>query len=448
MNIPFQFNRAPSSYNFPSLLVLIFSVMVFSGYSLRGMVPYNFEMIFVFIVLGTFYLIWRHKKVECNNYLWVYTAIVLFFTFTISLIANLVHLPADVTQQKMAFLALFPGFLIFVWFIYQVKPNVDYFWFFLLIASVVIVAWGVAEIYIVGVDGVAGGFRVGDYFSNPIKFGVYANGLFILMLGGLIWAYKKHPIMLILWVCFLFTNLAMVILSQTRTAWIGWPEAMIGWGTYYLFLLLKTGLSKLSKFVIILLPLVIFLLISKSPLYHVMEERLGLAVEDVSVYLDGSNYNTSIGIRFVMYEAAIEMIKEKPWVGHGADRFKDVFRNYSINVLNERFGISFSGFKFSHVHNQFLMTWVQYGFFAFLGLVTFFSFLLFFFVKGIKTSAEQDKPMFIAGLVFTVATLLAFMPESPLEFAGYSAHYLLFLSLIFGFALTILSKAPLIQNNK
>lgn len=429
-----------------SLTILIFSILLFSGYALRGIVPFNFEMVLIIILLALLTLFWQQKHLKFNPSLLVFTSLLLLYFLVVSLISQGFHEMGPVTEHKMAVLFLFPAFVLLPWVIYQIKPSIDYFWYFLLIASLVMLFWGVLEIREVGLQAITNGFRLGDYFSNPIKFGIYANALFILMLGGLVWAYQKSKLLFIIWGILIITNLMMVILSQTRTAWIGWPEAIIGWGAYYLFLLTKSEFSKPVKTIILITPILLISALVLSPLANLFSDRINLAVHDVEVYMDGSNYNTSIGKRFIMYETAIDMIVDKPLLGHGADGFKEAFTEKSKAVLLARFDIEFDGFKFSHVHNQFLMTAVQYGVLAALSLIFIFFYLFVFFIRGINSSTYEDKPIFIAGLVFTVATFLAFMPESPLEFSGYSAHYLLFFSLLFGFANSNFSIAQSVQN--
>lgn len=424
-----------------SLTVLMLSVLIFSGYTLRGFFPFNFEMIFILILVALTSLIWTKKELKFSSQLITFSLLILSY-FVYAVFNSLVlHEYGNVAEHKVLIISLFPAFLLFLWLIVQVKPSIDYFWYFLILASLVMLSWGLVEFLQVGYQEIINGFRLGDYYSNPIKFGVYANALFILMLGGIVWAYKKSPLLSLIWIVLLVINLVMVILSQTRTAWIGWPEALIGWGAYYLFLILRSSFSKPLKVLIIVAPITVGLLIIQSPLFNTLGDRVNLVIENVNVYLDGSDYDTSIGKRFVMYETAVNMIKEKPLVGHGADGFQKVFREESISVLSERFGIKFSGFEFSHVHNQFLMSAVQYGVVASFILLIIFVYLFIFFAKGIKQARVSDKPIFIAGLVFTVATFLAFMPESPLEFSGYSAHFLLFFCLLFGFSLSVLNES-------
>lgn len=433
------------------LNLLIFSTLalIFTGYTLRGMVGYNFESILLLVVIGFIYLFFKGDKLLKNNALFIFTFILLAYLLASSLSLFAFHSIADLASHKLNLLFLILGFVCLVWLIYNVQTPIDYFWYFLIYASLIMISWAFLELSAQYERILSGSFRLGDVYSNPIKFGVYANALFIIMLGGIVWAYKKSKYLLVLWFSLILINFTMVVLAQSRTAWIGWPEAIIGWGSYYLFLLWRSSFSTVTKVLITLAPIFIVISILLNPkMSSVFDNRVSAAVENVSSYSNNEKYNTSIGLRLMMYESAWIMIKERPLVGYGPDAFSIRFKEVSKQRVKERFGDDFEGFKFSHVHNQFLMTWVQYGLVAFLFLVLLFMFLLVYFLSGIKKSGSANKPIYIAGFVFTLATLLGFMPESPLEFASYSAHYLFFLSILFAFSLNqgLVVKTQLIQN--
>ncbi len=432
-------NINQQDFNVPfKVFVFTLPLFIFTGYALRGIVSYNFEIIFAFVSIALITLFFLKKRLNSCPSLWWFTIVLLLYFFSVLLPSLMLHDGGSQSSHKLAILILIPGFILLAWLLYQAKLKVDFFWYFLMLASSVMLIWALLEVNAVGVHSLGKEYRLGDFYSHPIKLGVYANALFILMLGGILWAYKKHPLLLAAWICFLLLDFLMVILSQTRTAWIGWPEALIGWGTYYLFLIWKSNWNSLSKVFVMIVPVLILVGISLTePVSNVFEKRVQLAVDNVSDYFSGENYQSSLGARLMMYETAIEMIQKKPLVGYGAEDFAKQFKLTSIEKVKERFGVDFSGFDYGHVHNQFLMSWVQYGVMAFVSLLLVFIFLFYHFVVGMRSSKDEDKPIFIAGLVFSVAAFLGFMPESPLEFSGYSAHYLLFFSLLFSFSLSV-----------
>ncbi|WP_040727898.1 O-antigen ligase [Thiomicrorhabdus sp. Kp2] len=426
-------------------LTFILVIMLFAGYSLRGVIPYNFEQILILMFFLGGYVFWKQKKHEVLDRSFnIWLLLLTSYWLSIFLISFYHFSFGEVTVQKLQIVFLILGFIVLGLTILNLNPSIDYFWYFLIVASMFMAIWLGMELKAHGLDAVFNATRFGGAYGHPIKFGVYGNGLLILMLGGFVWAYKKHPLLLILWVLLVISNLLIVILSQSRTAWIGWPEAIIGWGGYYLFLILKSSSSKWFKLNIISLPLIVlFLITSSEPVKSVFEKRYMAAVNDIVGYINGDNPYSSLGARFVMYETSWNLIQERPWLGYGADGFKENFKSQSAYVLNSRFSRSSEGLKYSQVHNQFLMTWIQYGIFPVLILLSFFIYILRFFWLGMRSSEPESKPIFIAGIVFSVATFMSFMPESPLEYSSYSAHYWLFLTLLFVFA--VIEKNKLIE---
>lgn len=415
--------------------------MLFAGYALRGTVPYNFESLFMVFFLFLTILWVKNKSLTSNQYLKQFS-LFLFLYFLIVITLTVYHGVQDgASTQKLALVALFPGFIILVWLLYQLKPSIDYFWYFLIAASFIMLIWFSMELSVLGLEGIEKNKRFGDVYSHPIKFGIYANALLIVMPGGLLWAFKKGKTFFAFWIVLILMNLMFVVLSGTRTAWIGWPEAIIGWGGYYLFLVTRTSMLKWQKSLVVVTPLVLVIgVFSLQPIHDAFGKRIHAAQNDVQNYLNGSNPFSSLGSRFVMYEASLNLIGERPLLGYGSDHFSAIFKQETSNVLQERFDKKHPGFDYSHAHNQLLMSWIQYGIFAVIALLAIFAYLMFFFWKGARSAEVEDKPIFIAGLIFTIASFLAFMPESPLEFSVYTAHYLLFISLLFVFALITLEK--------
>ncbi|MCF6346497.1 MAG: O-antigen ligase family protein [Thiomicrorhabdus sp.] len=344
---------------------------------------------------------------------------------------------------------LMVGFIALTWLLFLLKPTIDFFWYFLMGASVLMVFRAVLELSSLGgfsLEGLSSMGRLGNALGNPIPFGLFANTLFILMIGGVIWAYKKHPVLLCFWLLLLFLNFLMVILSQTRTAWVGWGEAIIGWGAYYIYLacrhkvLLKLGVGMVF--------LVAFLgwVNMTIPATKVLKDRASLVFSDMDQYVEGDNPLTSVGLRLSMYGTAVTMIQEKPYLGYGSEGFLDQFKEASQAFFLKEFNLKHDGLQLSHVHNQFLMTWIQYGVLPVILLLFFFIYLIRFFWKGLRLASEEDKPIFIAGLVFMGSMMVAFMVESPLEFATYSAHYWLFTTLLFVFSLLIKTNQKLLDS--
>lgn len=266
--------------------------------------------------------------------------------------------------------------------------------------------------------------------SNTIDFGIYSNTLFIVLLGALFWFKDFSKLWKFLLVMALIVDISGAILSQSRTAWIGWPEAIIGWGGFYLYRLFSA--KKIKKVILFLgLILVFLIVIIMSPAKEIVENRVNKAISNVIDYKNG-NPNSSLGNRFVMYEVGINQIQKTPWLGVGVNNFTLFIQEDTKKLINHKFGLTSLGYTYSHIHNQFLMSFILGGIFPFLSLLVIFGFLLWFFSQKIKTGVtERQKALGIAGLVFTITSLMTFLPESPLMFKSQFIFFFVMASLLF-----------------
>jgi O-antigen ligase len=437
------------------VFLVLFIGLIFMSYVFRREIPFNFEFLIGFSgLVGVFWLVRNKLPLPSPSLLIIVGLFILYFV--LSLLNTLIfHSFDEVAEGKLKILLLFVGFALFILFLSRFRLTVDSFWWFFVFASLVMNYWFYLEFQAIVIQGVSENDRFGNVYGHEVMFGIFSNSLLIIMLGGFVWAYKKHPSVMILWTILVLSNLAMVIMSQTRSAWIGWPEAVFGWGAFYLYLLSRSNHSLKFKLFVSIVPLMVLTAIfSSKPVVEVFEKRIEIAGSDISHYLNGSDYYTSLGLRLVMYESSLEMISENPVTGVGPDYFSKNFSDYSLQVIEERFGVTDSvGIEnnrsdkpHSHAHNQFIMTWVQYGVLSLLTLIVIFVFLIAYFAKNINKVADEKKPIFVAGLIFSVASLLSFFPDSPLEFSRFTGHYLLFFSVLFTFANSFLreqfSKRP------
>jgi len=262
--------------------------------------------------------------------------------------------------------------------------------------------------------------------SSVIDFGIYSNTLFVILIGTLFWFKRLSNVWKVLLLFALVISLSGAILSQSRTAWIGWPEAFIGWGSFYIYRLYK--LKRIKMLIVFLMGVILVIsAIAMSPAKEVLDKRIGMAMSDIAQYNNG-NPSTSFGQRFVMYEIGVNQIKETPWLGIGISNFRSFLEEESQKVFEHKYGIS-GKISFSQIHNQFLMYFVTGGILAFTGLVLLFGFLLYYFFKKIKGSqSDDDKVLGIAGMIFTITSLMTFLPESPLQF---KAQFVFFFTITF-----------------
>ncbi|MDX1347271.1 MAG: O-antigen ligase family protein [Thiomicrorhabdus chilensis] len=412
--------------------------------------PVNFEFILGLIGAVGFYVIWKEQTLKVDKRLLVWLLILFFYWFT-NLIAAIYHQPLGGRGESVLNVVhsvfLFAVLLIAL---FLRKPPIDFFWFLMGVASLSVIFLMALEIYAQGWITVENAIRLGNTYSHPVKIGVFANTFFIILLGSIPWAYKRGKLFLSVWVVIILLDFACVILSQTRTAWIGWPEAMIGWGFYYYYLYKKQHpiTNKVRVFIVLLPVLFIWGLLSIQPVKMVFEKRIAAAYSDVELYMSGKTFQSSLGHRLLSYEAAIEGIKSSPWIGIGEDAFPVFQRQMTAKIAEEKFHKKIKGLHYTHIHNQFLMAWLTKGVFVFLSVLGMFVFLIWYFVNGLKQASSIHKPIWVAGLVFSVASFLSFLPETPLQKSDTSTHFLLLTTLLLAFSVLTGRKKPVtIINN-
>ncbi|WP_290697516.1 O-antigen ligase family protein [Amphritea sp.] len=131
--------------------------------------------------------------------------------------------------------------------------------------------------------------------------------------------------------------------------------------------------------------------------------------------------DASVGVRVQMYMAAIEAIKEKPLLGHGSWRFKDLFPDELMSgelLLESR--------RFTHVHNEILQAWMARGLPGLLSLV-----LLLATPILVARGASSDIKVSVWVVVYTFS--LVGMFEAPFNANVSYVFYLLLLTLILSF---------------
>ena len=95
--------------------------------------------------------------------------------------------------------------------------------------------------------------------------------------------------------------------------------------------------------------------------------------------------------RLVVWRAAIEMIKDNPFLGKGIGTFMAYFHKYAPPALYVRYA-----------HNCYLQIWAESGIFS---LLAFLSFLALLLIKGIRKYLE-NRDYFILGLVCGIFAFL------------------------------------------
>ena len=180
-----------------------------------------------------------------------------------------------------------------------------------------------------------------------------------------------------LWGLGFLLSLFALILTQTRSAWVGLVIASS------LILLLY----KPRAIVIVPLAIGLFYLVSPQPI-----KRRALSIFSLK---DSSNR-----IRIEYMRAGIKIIKDYPFFGTGPDTVDIVFQN-------PKYELSEGAKKFPHLHNNILQTGAERGIPT---LLAWLSFMIWTFISLIKLLKNKDPtlyPLTIAALAAVLALFTA-----------------------------------------
>ena len=126
----------------------------------------------------------------------------------------------------------------------------------------------------------------------------------------------------------------------------------------------------------------------------------------VHSYLRTESLVTGSG-RAEAWAAAVELLRERPWIGYGFG---------TEELLFDRFGIRFFEHSGAYVHNSYLGLSLQIGL---LGAAIFFYPLIFVALKGVRASMKSKEDFMLSSLVGTlIAGLVICFTESWIYSAG------------------------------
>lgn len=418
-------------------LLFFLIAITFILYVYRNVISVNVEFVLGLMLFLSGYVLYKIKsKVPLAIWGWISLLVLYWLTTTVSTFAH--ESPEKRALFVLSVVSLSWVFIGLTTALYKLKPGIDFFWYLMLIGGSVALSLGILDAYEFGwFNSGVGSQRLGDINSHPVKYAVVVNGFFIILLGSLPWALKKSKWLLVFIVLLILALFVTAVLTKSRTAWIGWPEALVGWGIYY-FVLFKDYFPKIKypKISFVFLIGIVFLSLTQVDFIKKrIADRSLLAAKEINVYLDRQSMNSSLGHRLLSYEIAVQKIPEVVWFGIGEDAFPEFLKLESKRFAKEHFNQDISGFKYSQLHNQFLMSFLTKGVFVFVSVLLFFVFLIVFFVRRMRGVSKEVKPIAIAGLIFSISSFLAFLPETPLQNTDMSTHFFLLCSLLIVFSL-------------
>lgn len=279
----------------------------------------------------------------------------------------------------------------------------------------------------------AWGGRAASYFVDTITFGVYC-----LILGFICLANirsndpKEFTVLTILKVVGFAIGCYLAIQSQSRSAW-----------TAALGLIVALSFIKLTKkhpfAPWVMIALGFFAMISTYFLIPSFQMRLLTAIHEINTYVNGTNLDTSVGIRISMIRIAVHLIIENPLSG---------FKDGVMPALNSIPSIQpFYSELLDYVmtesgtHTEILAQGVRSGVFGLISSVALFLVPGFLFWKRLNHSNRQIQSAALIGFILILGLFIAGLTIQVYNLKYTSSFYALMIAALSAQVLQSHSKA-------
>lgn len=404
----------------------------FAGWSLMLTTMMSFENLFLLLALLSILFF----RVPLNQFSWIdknWVGIAILIFVGLSSLPLLFYLPLgeasyNFLQHRGAALIVLSFLLILFW---QLRPSEDVIWLSLMLTTLSVVVVIGYEWYLLGNFDAIFTYRFGGVVTpHVIHFGIYSNLLTVVLLGGFVWAIQKGP-----WVVFsliVVTLLSFVgsLVSDTRTAWAGLPEALVGWSIFYSLYLKKNGVVSLKRMTVFWMFFIVSFITILMYFGDRVDRRWDAMVGDLSNYVEGQGNAGSVGTRLVLFEAGIGGFLQNPLTGVGEDHSIEEQLKRTPKIVKEIYGKEIP-VAFGHLHNQYIEAAFTRGILGLSGLILTIGYLVYFFGKKVKQTKENGhfSPWPLAGLLFVVSSSISMFAEAWIHLSNGVAYYVFFITL-------------------
>ncbi len=265
--------------------------------------------------------------------------------------------------------------------------------------------------------------RVGSSFLNPIHFGNIALLLGLLSVLSLHWWRKDGLAIRLFKIGGFCAGLVASLLTGSRGGWVAIPVAMA-------LVLCVRGGSK-TRWWRILLP-VSMVLIAAALYFCVgsVQDRIHQVWSDLAQYGQGYK-DTSIGIRFQIYEAAFASIPRHPVFGLGAGGFAE---SLQARVDAGLMTPEAAQFGRGEVHNQLLAYMVNYGLLGGIALLAIHLVPALLFWRCLGSNRPHVRRAGLLGLAFAICFFVFGLTVEMFDLKMTASFYAAMIALLAGIA--------------
>jgi len=234
-------------------------------------------------------------------------------------------------------------------------------------------------------------YAASTYYMNHIHLGDLALMQGFLSVFSINWFQKDRLVVKSLKILGLIAGLTVSVLSSARGGWIAIPIFVA------VLIYFRTKGNFLNKVALALLltggiGLLGYLLVDP------IRQRIWMIYSDLSLFTTG-NADTSIGVRFQLWKAALHLIAENPIFGVGADGFGKAMDTMSASGFITPIAADFGK---QEVHNEILAQTVRFGIFGFLSILAVYFVPFFLFLRTAKSGIHHQHVAAMMGMCLTL----------------------------------------------
>lgn len=233
------------------------------------------------------------------------------------------------------------------------------------------------------------------------------------------WDSPKNIVFIILKILALLFAIYGAYLSETRASWIA--ILILGAISSGLFLRQNKKIVLISSCIFFVILAAAFLTSTK------LQSRVNVAQTDIAQFLDGTNKDTSIGIRLQLYEASWIIFTENP-LGINRGEVLD-FRDALSSKVKSGVISSFAA-QHVHAHNEFLQRMVRYGVLGGVAVIAMTLVPLFYFFRCIRSRDKTLRTIAYMGIVYNVGFFIFGLSDVIYEWRITIQFYVVMLSVL------------------
>jgi O-antigen ligase len=282
-----------------------------------------------------------------------------------------------------------------------------------------------------------GGYRTTSHAFNLIHFSDTALILGFLSLFSINWERKDHALVVALKLSGFIAGLYMSIQSSERGGWVAIPFLLLLWVITFNR---KNIWLKFS----IAVPVLIASIFLSYFLSQNIHARIDLVFSDIYSYSHG-NKDTSIGLRFQLYLAALHLFIEHPFFGVGPGEFAHSMPALTASgMLTPLGGVA----GLSEVHNEILDKCAETGLFGLLAILSVYFVPVFIFWHTAKSAHSITRIASFMGLSLVMGFFIFGLTVEIFNLKMTAAFFSLTLAVLMAAATHQHKEAFAVGNNK